>query len=112
MSTPYPSCRKAAGLSWTKDRTSHSRIPALRCAAAGMTILIAGCGAIAQDTCNDHGGVWDDSIDECHCSYVQQGTYAETPSPEQLAWRTWCAGPTDVDSIKKKAAATPAPTGE
>ncbi|MEO1658740.1 MAG: hypothetical protein AAFR65_13580 [Pseudomonadota bacterium] len=87
-------------------------IPALRFAAAGMTVLNAGCGADTQDACNDNGGVWDGGAERCYCSYNHQGAYTENPSDDQIAWREWCANLTDLNSIKTKAAATPAPTGD
>ena len=77
-----------------------------------MTLLIAGCGVDAQDTCLDYGGVWDTSAERCYCSRNHQGAYTENPSDNQVAWREWCADITDLNSIKIKAAATPAPTGD
>lgn len=99
-----PSRRKAGGLSGTYDRTDQPWIPALRFAAAGMTLSAASCSANAQDACLDDGGVWDATTARCFCSRQQ------TNANEQL--RTWCADLTNLDSIKKKAAAIPAPTGD
>ncbi|MEM1381426.1 MAG: hypothetical protein AAGH41_12460 [Pseudomonadota bacterium] len=120
-----PSSQKAKGLCGTRGRTvSHVGlaspwVPALRCAAAGMTVALSACGwgdeiqeFASQYDCIDYGGVWDEDAETCFCSTEQQGTYKDNPSANQIAWREWCAGLSNLDSIKNKAAVTPAPSGE
>lgn len=97
------------GMNAGRGSESGPWVPALRCAAAGMTVAVVGCGPIA--VCNDGGGVWDSEAERCYCTYTQQGTYADEPSASQNAWREWCAGLTNLDSIRIKAAVTPAPEG-
>ncbi|MEE4208804.1 MAG: hypothetical protein V2I43_06025 [Parvularcula sp.] len=81
--------------------------------AVGMSaVALGGCDYFERDSCLDDGGVWDADLEECFCSRSQQGTYADEESPEQRAWRDWCAGLSTLETIKNKAAVTSAPAGD